>query len=349
MVEWKKLGEISSLVRGKVISKDFIRDHKGFFPVYSSQTANNGILGYIDSYMFDGNYLTWTTDGAYAGTVFRRSGRFNITNVCGLIKLINEKVNQDFLFYWLSYTAKDYVIEGMGNPKLMSNVASTILIPIPSLAKQERIVGILDTFTASIDNLKAQIAQRRKQLEFYRNQLLDLEGKSGVEINKLGETCCLERGVRVVKKNLQGEGVIPVYQNSLTPLGFYDKSNYPEDTTFVICAGAAGEVGYSKNAFWAADDCTCIVCSPSVCSKYVYNYLITKQHLIKSQVRKASVPRLSKDVIGKLSIPIPSLSEQHRIVSILDTFEASITNLEAQLAERQKQYEYYRNKLLTFE
>ena len=125
MVEWKKLGEISNLVRGKVISKDFIRDHEGEYPVYSSQTANNGVLGYIDSYMFDGDFLTWTTDGAYAGTIFRRNGKFNITNVCGLIKLEDFRINQNFLFYWLSVSAKDYVLEGMGNPKLMSNVAST--------------------------------------------------------------------------------------------------------------------------------------------------------------------------------------------------------------------------------
>ena len=298
MVEWKKLGEVAELVRGKVISKDYIRDYEGSYPVYSSQTANDGVFGTIDSYMFDGDYLTWTTDGAYAGTVFRRKGKFSITNVCGLINIIDNNINQDFLYYWLSLTAKSYVLEGMGNPKLMSNVASTIKIPIPSLSEQNRIVGILDTFTASIDNLKEQIAQRRKQYEYYRDELLDLEGKEGVEMKTLGEVCELERGVRVVKKDLQREGIIPVYQNSLTPLGFYERSNYPEDTTFVICAGAAGEVGYSRIAFWAADDCTCIVCSPLILNKYVYNFLKVKQHLLKAQVRKASVPRLSKDVIG---------------------------------------------------
>ena len=111
MLEWKKLGEIANLVRGKVISKDYIRDHEGLYPVYSSQTANDGILGCIDSYMFDGDFLTWTTDGAYAGTIFRRKGKFNITNVCGLVDLTDKQVNQDFLYYWLSFVAKDYVNE----------------------------------------------------------------------------------------------------------------------------------------------------------------------------------------------------------------------------------------------
>ena len=224
-----------------------------------------------------------------------------------------------------------------------------IKLPVPSLSEQNRIVGILDTFTSSIENLKEQIAQRRKQYEYYRDQLLDLEGKDGVEMKKLGEVCKIERGVRVVKKDLQEKGVIPVYQNSLIPLGYFDKSNYPENTTFVICAGAAGEIGYSKVDFWAADDCTCIVCPTSICSRYIYYHLMVKQHSLKTQVRKASVPRLSKDVIAKQHVFIPSLQEQQRIVDILDTFEASIQNLEAQLAQREKQYEYYRNKLLTFE
>ena len=169
-----------------------------------------------------------------------------------------------------------------------------------------------------------------------------------VEWKKLGEVCKLERGVRVVKKELQEEGQIPVYQNSLTPLGFYEKNNYPKNTPFVICAGAAGEIGYSDKAFWAADDCTCIVCS-SINSKYVYYCLMVKQHLLKSQVRKASVPRLSKDVIGKIQIPIPSLSEQNRIVGILDTFTASIENLKEQISQRRKQYEHYRDQLLDLE
>ena len=170
-----------------------------------------------------------------------------------------------------------------------------------------------------------------------------------VEWKRISDICQLERGVRVVKKDLQDEGDIPVYQNSLTPLGFYEDSNYPGNTPFVICAGAAGEIGYSTKKFWAADDCTCIVCSPEINSKYVYYFLLVKQHILKSQVRKASVPRLSKEVIGKLQLPVISLSDQNRIVGILDTFTSSIENLKQQVAERRKQFEYYRDQLLDLE
>ena len=170
-----------------------------------------------------------------------------------------------------------------------------------------------------------------------------------VEWKKLGEICELERGVRVIKKDLQEEGLIPVYQNSLTPLGYFDKSNYPANTPFVICAGAAGEIGFCNKPFWAADDCTCILCSSSVNKKFIYYCLLVKQHTLKSQVRKASVPRLSKEVIGKLIVPIPSMSEQERVVGILDTFISSIDNLKQQIVQRRKQYEYYRDQLLNLE
>ena len=221
-----------------------------------------------------------------------------------------------------------------------------ILIPIPSLSEQTQIASNLDTFTASIANLKEQITLRCKQYEHYRDRLLDHEMKEKVG-KKLGDVCKIKRGVRVVKRDLEDSGDIPVFQNCLSPMGFYKCSNNTGHT-FVIIGGAAGDIGYSEKPFWAADDCLCISGNPVLIDKYVYIHLRKNQHYIKSQVRKAGVPRLSRSVIENLSIPVPTLEEQSRIVSILDTFEASIANLEAQLKEREMQYEYYRNKLLTF-
>ncbi len=136
--EWKPLGEgkesVAILSRGRVMSKNYLLDNKGDYPVYSSQTANNGEIGRIKTFDFNGEYITWTTDGANAGTVFYRTGKFSITNVCGLIKIKDTKeLNYKFLFYWLSIEAKKYVYAGMGNPKLMSNQMAKIQIPIPPL------------------------------------------------------------------------------------------------------------------------------------------------------------------------------------------------------------------------
>lgn len=174
--EWRKIGDICSVSRGKVISKEYIKDNRGIYPVYSSQTEHNGILGYILDYEYEGEYLTWTTDGANAGTVFYRNGKFNITNVCGLLKLINDNILTKYVFYVLNIIAPKYVSKGMGNPKLMSNTMSKISIPIPPLPEQEHIVAILDRFDRLCNDisegLPAEIEARKKQHEYYRDRLL---------------------------------------------------------------------------------------------------------------------------------------------------------------------------------
>lgn len=144
--------------------------------MYSSQTENNGMLGKINSYMFDGEYITWTTDGANAGTVFYRNGQFSITNVCGIINVTDNRVFPKYLFYILQREAPTYVNKGMGNPKLMSNVMEKISVPIPSLARQKNIVSVLERFEAICKDLTsglpAEIAARQKQYEYYRDKLL---------------------------------------------------------------------------------------------------------------------------------------------------------------------------------
>ena len=170
----------------------------------------------------------------------------------------------------------------------------------------------------------------------------------GVPFKKLNDMCHINRGVRVVRSELAESGKYEVFQNSLTPLGYYDKSNSPSNTTFVISAGAAGQIGFSKKPFWAADDCLLIRTSDFIENKYVYYCLLNKQQNIISQVRKASVPRLSRKVIEQFEIPVPPLEVQQRIVEILDNFTSLTAELEAELEARKRQYEYYRNLLLTF-
>ena len=370
MVEWKKLGDIANLIRGKVISKDYIRDNEGDYPVYSSQTANDGIFGCIDRYMFDGDYLTWTTDGAYAGTIFRRKGKFNITNVCGLIDITFQNVNQDYLYYWLSLTAKEYVLEGMGNPKLMSNVASTIRIPIPSLSEQNRIVGILDTFTASIENLKQQIAERRKQYEYYRDQLLDLEGKDDKDIKCWGDFCEMIKGNGVQKIDFieSGRGCIH-YGQIYTHYGSftYTTNRFVSEEVFEKARKASkGDIIMTDTSENVEDICKSVaylgedniaVSNHALIIKHQQNPKFlsysTQTNSFFNQKRKVvvgvKVSGIKPEHLAQIKIYLPSLKDQSRIVSILDTFEASIANLEAQLKQRENQYEYYRNKLLTFE
>ena len=175
-------------------------------------------------------------------------------------------------------------------------------------------------------------------------ELIDRLCPNGVVFSTLGKISEIRRGVRVVKNDLQQKGEIPVYQNSLTPLGYYDKSNYDGDTTFVIGAGAAGDIGYSAVPYWGADECYSIICSKEILSKFVYYLLANNQIFLKSRVRTASIPRLSRNAIEQFPIPVPPIEVQEEIVRILDTFSAHAAELQA----RKEQYEYYRNLLLTF-
>lgn len=124
------IGKLFSLGRGRVISEEYIKQNPGPYPVYSSQSMNGGTLGFISTYDFDGEYITWTTDGAYAGTVFFRSGKFNCTNVCGTLKMNKPEYSVKFFSYLIATYTKKYV-SYVGNPKLMNNIVDKIEIAYP--------------------------------------------------------------------------------------------------------------------------------------------------------------------------------------------------------------------------
>ena len=156
-----------------------------------------------------------------------------------------------------------------------------------------------------------------------------------------------------MKSQLSQINGFPVYQNSLIPLGYHTECNYPANTTFIIMAGAAGEIGYSKESFWAADDCFSVVCPEEVSNRYIYHILLHKQEVLRSKVRKASIPRLSRNALDEIIVPLPPIEVQREIVRILDDFteqtEQLKASLTAELTARKKQYEYYRDKLLTLD
>lgn len=175
-----KIKDICEVKRGIVISKKYIQDNQGKYPVFSSQTIDNGVIGKINSYKFDGEYITWTTDGANAGTVFYRNGKFNITNVCGLLKIKDDKyISTKYLYYLLSITTWKHVNKNISNPKLMSNKMENIEISIPNLLRQQEVVNILNKFSSITEDIKTSIPREieltKKQYLYWRNKLLNFK------------------------------------------------------------------------------------------------------------------------------------------------------------------------------
>lgn len=183
-----------------------------------------------------------------------------------------------------------------------------------------------------------------------QQNLLQMIQAEKVEWKKLGDILLIQRGKRLVRSQLQNSGQYPVYQNSLQPLGFFNDKNCRSNMSFIIAAGAAGEIGFSDTEFWAADDCYYFDCPHELLNdKFLYYFLLTQQSKITSQVRKASVPRLGRASIENIQVPIPSLETQQKIVKILDKMTKLEATLEAELSQRRRQYEYYRNALLDFD
>ena len=359
MVEWKKLGEVCEVLdsQRKPVSKG--KRSQGEYPYYGA----NGIQDYVDGYIFDGTYLLLGEDGSVINNdnspVLRwATGKIWVNNHAHILQE-NNKALLRYLYYTLQCTDVSDIVRGMP-PKINQANMRNILIPIPSLEEQTRIVGILDTFTSAIDNLKEQIAQRRKQYEYYRDQLLDLEGKEGMERVLLKDVCEVINGRAYSQPELLNEGKYRVLRvgNFFSNDSWYysdlelESKYYCQkgDLLYAWSASFGPHIWEEEKVIyhyhiWKMD------CSNGLHKKFMYYWLQSEdmKRQAFTNLHGATMAHLTKALMEALMVPLPPLQEQQRIVSILDTFEASIQNLEAQLKERQKQYEYYRNKLLSFE
>ena len=369
MVEWKKLGDIAKCYAGATPStKNASYWEGGIIPWMSSGEVHQGIVTYTAAHITQLGYDNSSTKMLPKGSVVialagqgKTRGSVAITDIelctnqslCGIVLNKSNIINK-YVYYFLGtrYNHLRKISSGEGtrgglNLKMISDYE----IPIPAISEQERIVGILDTFTSSIDNLKQQIAQRRKQYEYYRDQLLDLEGKEGVEMKTLGESCLIRTGSKPAE--ILDKGRYCYINAGTTESGYVNESNCDCDvvTTPSRGQGGIGFVGYQRNDFWLGPLCYQIRPNKkeNFKSKYLFYYLSSHSEEILKYKSEGGTPAVNAVDLKKIQIHLPPLQEQQRIVSILDTFEASIQNLEAQLSQREKQYEYYRNKLLTFE
>ena len=345
------------LGRGNVISKKDIIDNPGSYPVYSSSAVGNGEIGRYGKYMFDDIRISWSIDGG-GRFFYMNAPKYSITNVSGWLKVQDILlIDTKYLYYILTneWTKKTYDYNHKAHPSV---IKKEYRIPIPPMEIQKEIVRIFDEFEDLTVNgleklLTTELEERIKQYDYYLNKSFNsVKGQSV----KLGSIVNFSRGKRVVKKDLEtyfSDNLYPVYQNSMTPLGYYGDYNFENNKTIIISAGAAGEIGFVNDKIWAADDCLKCSCTSSILDKYLYYFLKSNDSYIKSMVRRASVPRISISVFEKMDIILPTIEEQKRIISLFDKFENLIRNVKdiipAEIELRRKQYEYYRNKLLNFE
>ncbi len=383
MVEWKKLEEFAIVQKTKnkkhltenaySITQAGLVPTKSFFKEKTHITSSD-TSGY---YLVEKDWFVYSPSRIDVGSIsyLKDEGPVIVSPIDVVFSIDKNICLPAFLLsFFFTYEGRKELlrnregVEGMGRRNLPFDSIKSMLIPIPSLAEQTRIVGILDTFTASINNLKEQIAQRRKQYEYYRDQLLDLEGKPGVEMKTLGEICVIkgEYGLSVPSKPYDGLRYIRI--TDITDNGFLNddavSADYGDNIKEALKEGdilfARTGATVGKTLIYLDKYGQCLYAGYLIryrlnelfaMPKYIFHFTHSSTYVkwVKSNLVEGAQPNINAQKYNSLEIPIPSLSEQQRIVGILDTFEASIQNLEAQLKEREKQYEYYRNKLLTFE
>lgn len=358
-VEYKKLGEVCKIKNGQ----DYKKLKQGDIPVYGS----GGIMTYVDTSIYDKPSVLIPRKGSLKNIFYVENGFWNVDTI--FYTEINSVYYVEKFFYYLikQIDLEKFNFAG-GVPSLTQSVLNKIILPIPPLEIQKEIVRILDTFTELEKELEKELEARKKQYEFYREQLLSFN--ESIPVITLKDVCMniSSGGTPLKNKKEFYNGDIPwlrtqevkfneIYktENFITELAI--KNSFakwiPANCVIIAISGAtAGRSAINKIPLTTNQHCCNLeINSDLALYKFVYYWVAYNYENIKNLGRGARED-LNVGIISKFKIPLPPLEEQERIVNILDRFDALCNDLTcglpAEIEARKKQYAYYRDKLLTF-
>ena len=356
-VEWVALGELAVIKTGPNINKMVIAERPGSYPVINS---GRNPLGYVDHFNTENDPIGIASRGS-VGLVTWTLGRFFRGNLNYSCTVKNREL-LDVRFLYHSLLHSDAEIQALathqGIPALNAGALKTLLIPIPcpenpekSLAIQTEIVRILDTFT----ELTAELTARKKQYNYYRDQLLTFE-EGDLEWKTLGELAKnLDSKRKPITAGSREPGEIPYYGASGIVdyvKGFIFDGDYllvSEDGANLLARSTP--IAFSIHGkTWVNNHAHVLEFETYAERKYIEYYLSNID--LTPYISGAAQPKLNKKNLNSIRIPNPSIEEKKRTVAILDKFDTlthSISEgLPREIELRQKQYEYYRDLLLNF-
>ena len=341
-VEYVKVGDIADIGTGSSDRKDAVPDGEYPFYVRFREVLRSA------SYLFDEESVIIPGEGGIGEIFHFVSGKYNLHQRAYRVSFRVDYINTKFAYYYFAANFKKFILAKSVNATVKSirkPMVQSFQIPVPPLEVQNAIVEILDKFTELEAELEAELAARRAQYEYYRNSLFENLSGGGSEI--LGNLVKIKNG-----KSYKGfnSGDIPVY-GSGGIMTYVDRSAYSGPSVLIPRKGSIGNIFYVDTPFWNVDTIFYTeINREQVTPKYLYHALQV-QNL--SELNTAGgVPSLTQTVLKRVRIPLPSIAEQERIVKILDKFDALVNDissgLPAEIEARRKQYEYYRDLLLTF-
>ena len=361
-VEWRKLGEVCEFKRGQTITKKDVTNGEipviagGQKPAYYHNISNR-----------DGITIAVAGSGTYAGYVSYWECPIFLSDAFSVEP--SRILDKRFLYHWLlSIQHKIFELkQGSGIPHVYGKDLAKFEIPIPSIETQEKIVEILDKYTSYVTELQAKLQAesqfRTKQYEYYRDMLLseDYLNKISKKIDKFENNkykiTTVELGSIVEIKNGKdwkslSTGTIPVY-GSGGNMGIYvDKYAYNKPTVLIPRKGSIENIFYLEEPFWNVDTIFYTqIDEAKIIPKYFYYFM--QNYDLKSLSTDSTRPSLTQQIVNKIKIKLPPIEIQNKVVKVLDKFQTLLEDtkglLPTEIEQRRKQYEYYREKLLTFD
>lgn len=350
-VEWKTISSICVPLKKETLKQSELID-EGQYAVINSGT---GVYGFYNRYNNEGNVLVVASRGENAGYISFMNQRFWAGGLCYPYRSKNEDcVLTKFLYYYLKSKEEqimDTLVARGSIPALNKVDFDNYKVPIPaSFDEQRQIVSQLDTFTTLIAKLESELTLRQKQYEFYREKLLNFDGDEEVEWKKLGEICDIGTGNNN-REDAITDGLYPFFVRSKEVFRI-NKYLFDEEAVIIPGEGGIGDIFHYVSGKYGLHQRAYRI-HPKACiynCKYIYYYLAAnfKQYIVQKSV-SATVTSIRKPMLEDFCICIPSPELQQYIVDKLDTFTTLISKLESEITLRRKQYDYYREKLLTFE